>query len=132
MQALVGRTILSIDVNENQALLRFTTTSGTIIFEAAGDCCSESWFADITGADALLGSTVVTSEEISMDGYNVKDGRERQDVDEAYGYKLTTDTGIASIVFRCSSNGYYGGWVRVSTDDAAGAEWTAITDDWSA
>ena len=47
-----------------------------------------------------------------MEGYNINDGRSRQKIDEAYGYKITTDKGHADIIFRNSSNGHYGGWLK--------------------
>ena len=102
-----------------------------IAYDAWGDCCSETWFADITGVGALIGGTVQTADEVSMDGYNVEDGRTRQECDEAYGYKLTTDKGYADIVFRNSSNGYYGGSIELLKRELPEGM-IAITDDWQA
>lgn len=68
-----------------------------------------------------------------MDGYNVDDGRTRQKYDEAYGYKIFTDKGQADIIFRNSSNGYYGGSlddVVIDVDIPVMAK--EITTDWSA
>lgn len=131
MKELIGKKISGLRINEDQSILVFDTDQGTVGYETYGDCCSESWFADITGVSAMLGGTVQTVEEVSMDGYNVEDGRTRQEYDEAYGYKLTTDKGYADIVFRNSSNGYYGG----SIDPLRGEPpegMTTIEDDWHA
>lgn len=76
---------------------------------------------------------MVKVEEVDMDGYNVDDGRTRQECDEAYGYKIFTDKGQADIIFRNSSNGYYGGslnGVEIDIDIPATAK--EITGDWSA
>ncbi len=62
-----------------------------------------------------------------------------------YGYKITTDKGDATIEFRNSSNGYYGGSIGIAGDHTYGnrqdgfmgaaqnvTNWKPITDDWSA
>jgi len=110
MKELIGKTIRQILVsNDQQILVFFCDYRNFVAYEADGDCCSESWFADITGVEALIHCKVESVEEMPMEGYNVEDGRCRQDSDEAYGYKIKTNRGYADIVFRNSSNGYYGG-----------------------
>lgn len=131
MKELIGKKITGLRINEDQSVLAFDTDQGVIAYDAWGDCCSETWFADITGVGALIGGTVQTADEVSMDGYNVEDGRTRQECDEAYGYKLTTDKGYADIVFRNSSNGYYGGSIELLKRELPEGM-IAITDDWRA
>lgn len=131
MKELIGKKISRLWINEYQSILVFDTNQGAVGYETYGDCCSESWFADITGVSAMLGGTVQAVEEVSMDGYNVEDGRARQEYDEAYGYKLTTDKGYADIVFRNSSNGYYGGSLELLRRKLP-ENMTAIGDDWHA
>lgn len=131
MKKLIGKKIAGLRINEDQSVLAFDTDQGVIAYDALGDCCSETWFADITGVSALLGGTVQTADEVSMDGYNVEDGRTRQEWDEAYGVKLTTEKGYADIVFRNSSNGYYGGSIELLKRELP-ESMTAIEDDWHA
>ena len=131
MKKLIGKKIAGLRINEDQSVLAFDTDQGVIAYDALGDCCSETWFADITGVSALLGGTVQTADEVSMDGYTVEDGRTRQDFDAAYGVKITTDKGYSDIVFRNSSNGYYGGSIRPLRREMPDGM-TAITDDWHA
>lgn len=131
MNELIGKKITGMWVSNDQSILAFDTDQGVIAYDAWGDCCSETWFADITGVGALIGGTVQTADEVSMDGYNVEDGRTRQECDEAYGYKLTTDKGYADIVFRNSSNGYYGGSIELLKRELPEGM-IAITDDWQA
>ena len=131
MKELIGKKITGLRINEDQSVLAFDTDQGVIAYDAWGDCCSETWFADITGVGALIGGTVKTVACVNMNGYNVDDGRCRQDVDEAYGYKLTTDKGYADIVFRNSSNGYYGGSIELLKRELPEGM-IAITDDWQA
>lgn len=84
-----------------------------IIYICEGDCCSETWFADIIGVQSLLQQEVIDvaemSTEKSLSNYNINDGRGRQEYDEVYGYRLMTRLGTCDFVFRNSSNGYYGG-----------------------
>ncbi len=131
MEELIGKTIESLSVSKDQSILAFYTDAGVIAYEVEGDCCSESWFADINGVSALINGKVTASDIVSMDGYNVEDGRCRQEYDAAYGIKITTDKGYADIVFRNSSNGYYGGWMNkfsASLPDVM----VQITNDWQA
>lgn len=133
MKELIGRKITGISISEDHETLAFETDKGTIVYTALGGCCSESWFADITGVCELLrGGAVKTVETIDMDGYNVDDGRCRQECDEAYGFKLTTSSGYTDIVFRNSSNGYYGGWLDGGTWCEPPDGMKAIVDDWHA
>ena len=133
MKELIGKKITGISISEDHETLAFETDKGTIVYTALGGCCSESWFADITGVCELLrGGAVKTVETIDMDGYNVDDGRCRQECDEAYGLKLVTDRGYTDIVFRNSSNGYYGGWLDDGTWREPPDGMTAIVDDWHA
>ena len=82
-----------------------------------GGCCSESWWADITG---VLSATpgVVLKTEVLKDWFPDDDGRSRQEEDIAYGYQIKTNKGVIDLVFRNSSNGYYGGWAEQDTPEA--------------
>ena len=126
---LVGKTITRIGVSEtDQAYLAIETTEGAAYYATEGDCCSESWWADITGVDALIGGTVAKTEGVDLP--RPDDDRGRQEVDDAYGYHITTNKGQADIVFRNSSNGYYGGSCYFVSEIPDNIEW--LSDDWSA
>ena len=131
MKELIGKKIKSISISDDQSVLSFDTDQGRVAYEAWGDCCSESWFADINGVNALIDCTVLEVNEVSMDGYNVDDGRCRQESDEAYGYKIKTDKGYADIVYRNSSNGYYGGDMSIYNGELP-ENMKSIEDDWMA
>lgn len=130
MNELIGKKILSVSISHDEHILAFTTNQGVIAYEAEGDCCSESWFADITGVNALIGATVQSVDEVDLENYDVEDGRSRQEYDQVYGFKLITDKGYADIVFRNSSNGYYGGQISLY-DDPLHDYMLEITSDWS-
>ena len=129
MKELIGKIISGIRVNEDQSVLVFGHPDGTnTIYVTYGDCCSETWFADITGVGALIGGKVLMVEDIAMK--SVDDGRTRQEIDEFYGVKIITNKGYADIVYRNSSNGYYGGVIFLY--EKLPDNLTAITEDWSA
>jgi len=131
MKELIGKKITGLRINEDQSVLVFDTDQGVIAYSTWSDCCSETWFADITGVSALIGGTVRTANKMRMEDYNIDDGRTRQDRDKAYGYLLTTDKGYTDIVFRNSSNGYYSGKIE-PLDRAMPKNLKAIDDDWHA
>lgn len=133
---LAGKTIEQVWLKDDEESLGFSCSDGTWVqWDVSGDCCSNSWFADIVGTQTLFGGTVREVQTVMMDeiGYNVADGRER-DHDEAYGYKIITDLGWCDVVFRNSSNGYYGGWMSSSrcsppTPDDLAESWAPILND---
>jgi hypothetical protein len=131
---IIGKRVLELWVNEGEAQLYLVTDDGVFETVTYADCCSETWFADITGVAALLGGVVAKADVLAEQlGTDVEDGRTRQEYDEVYGYQITTNQGRCDIVFRNSSNGYYGGsfegWTAVSGVPESARR---ITDDWSA
>ncbi len=106
---LIGRIITGVFVSkEGQHYLKFTIKDDKdIIFYAYGDCCSESWIADVIGVPDILDSQVISTQEMALP--EPKDNRSRQESDSVFGLSIKTRGGSATIVFRNSSNGYYGG-----------------------
>lgn len=124
-----------------------------------GDCCSESWWADAIGVKQLIGAEVTDVEEMEMpdeslvpvqtyDSDNGKyintlpDGviepprhldprRTRQQEDTLYGYRVKTTQGACDLIFRNSSNGYYGGTAAWATITSLPDNVEQITEDWS-
>lgn len=124
LKELIGKRVDALYLDADTELY-FVTDGGVLAFVAEGDCCSESWFADIVGVKALLGHVVQAADETWLPAdYNVDDGRGRQEEDELYGFRLTTDAGYVDFVYRNSSNGFYGGWLdtlgpRLTPDELA-------------
>jgi hypothetical protein len=137
MNELIGKTINEIWLDKaEQRLITFKTNEGDISYYADGDCCSESWFNDIDGVEFLLNHKVMQVKQIRVcDSCEIKNSR--QEFDEINTIVLVTDTGIADIIFRNSSNGYYGGSCELVTDngywkkDIEEMELTKITRDFS-
>lgn len=131
LDKLVGKKIEQIAVNDDQSVLVFKTDSGDVAYQGYGDCCSETWFADITGIQSLIGGQVVSTEDVYLDDV-AQDSRCRQDSDSFYGIKIITDKGMADIIYRNSSNGYYGGNAEIMTKVPDYAAFEKITQDWQA
>lgn len=130
LKDLIGKKIESLFVNDDQSILVFKTDKGDYGYKTRGDCCSETWFADITGVKSLLGFTVISTEDIGIS--LPQDSRCRQEEDEFYGLKLITSEGITDIIYRNSSNGHYGGSCDQMTRLPDISTFEKITSDWQA
>jgi hypothetical protein len=124
MKELIGKTVRKIFVNEGEDALLFKTDEGDVLYRTNADCCSETWFADITGLYYFRGQSVTHVEEMELpdwwERHMPDDRRTRQEYDSFYGFRLMSDRGALDIIFRNSSNGYYGGGIelgRVNEDD---------------
>lgn len=134
VNAMVGMLVARVMVSPGEHDLAFITDEGSaFLWRADGDCCSESWFADIVGVEALLGARITSVQAIDLAslGYITQDGRTRQEEDRAYGHKITTTKGWVDIVMRNSSNGYYGGDLHCRAQEwiEAPTEWRELIDD---
>lgn len=154
MKELVGKTIKSMYVNEDQDMLKFDTDQGEFIYIAEGYCLSETWFADIVFGWKFFGNVVVDVSSLEVPGWLSRvvnnDKRTRQDYDEVYGFQIVTNTtgrpayennnaSSCDIIFRNSSNGYYYGWCELLDTSSDWAKerlsqtcWEQITEDWRA
>ena len=151
MKELVGKTIRGLYVNEDQSMLKFDTDQGELIYLAEGDCCSESWFADIMFGWKFFNNVVTSVEELEVPDWLTRlvsnDKRTRQEYDQVYGYQIVVSAALyesgnaksCDVIFRNSSNGYYGGWCGLLECESKWAkekldiaEWTQITEDWQA
>ena len=146
MKELTGKNIKQMFVNEDQSLLKFTVDDGEefLIYEAVGDCCSETWFADIIFGWKFFGSKITDVVELEvpewLNNLFSRDGRGRQEYDQVYGFQLKASDSHCDVIFRNSSNGYYGGWCELMTnlesqwskEKLERAVWTEIKTDWQA
>jgi len=139
LRSLMNETIDGIFVSDDGSYLKIHVRRGYCYhYECEGDCCSETWISDIIGVDALRGQKVLDIETMETI-YEGNDGaaRSRQEVDQIFGFKLKTQKGCCDIIFRNSSNGYYGGNIRrvflgdYRDDHLAKLTWNEITDDYT-
>lgn len=130
-EGVIGRTLTGIAVSQDgETTLRLTFADGEHYITTDGDCCSESWWADVIGAASNYGGIV--QEVRAIDLPYPADDRTRQKEDCAYGYDIVTTKGVVNLVFRNSSNGYYGG-EAFDTETPPQTAWTPIAEnDWRA
>ena len=133
MQELTNKRITGVYIGAHESSIKFTLegSADPIVFDCGGDCCSETWFSEILNVDALVGHVVMSVETLNLPHH--EDGNGRQEYDRFYGYGIATDAGHCTIVFRNSSNGYYGGDCGIGKDDGK-REWISISHltDWTA
>jgi hypothetical protein len=135
LEELIGATVSEVWMEMGEGSIIFKTDKGVYRYPVEGDCCSQSWFSDIYGLVPLFESPVVAIVELGMEWYSIDDDRCRHTDDVAYGYQIRTEySGTTTIVFRNSSNGYYGGnLAQVEILHEVPTEgYTQIKDDWKA
>ena len=120
MKELIGKTIISVNLDENGTKITFVTDKGKIVYETFGDCCSYSWFSDIEGLGSLIGEKVLSvenREEWTDDEQKEAESKGSYDCLRLYGILIKTEKGTCDIEFRNDSNGYYGGSCELVEDE---------------
>jgi hypothetical protein len=127
MHELIGKTIAKISVDPDGTFIQFNTNMGEIIvYHAVGDCCSSSWFDNITGVDCLLGQTVTSTRQNYLDSYN----KNEYEYIQEYSISIFTERGVCDVEYRNSSNGYYGGWCEYALGSRGFTSFKDVTCDW--
>jgi len=111
MKELVNNKITDVLISDSEHCLKFINNNNEELhFVVNGDCCSESWFSEIINLDNLINQSVLEVNTLNLPNYlQDQDTHGRQDIDIFYGYEIKSTGGTTTIVFRNSSNGYYGG-----------------------
>jgi len=136
MKELEGKRVSELYLSDGLHFIKFITDEGEeFVYEALADCCSESWFHHVLGADALLGNIVKTAVEFPALAIDENEFT-RQAMDLLYKVMLMTDQGFTDIEFRNSSNGYYSGWLALKSDGIPQyyrdiEEWRPVTADFT-
>ena len=104
MTELEGKHIKQILLHNTHEIVKFIIKDkDPVVYKTHDDCCSETWVEEFFNIGALLDATVNRVEEIPL-------GKKKTCL---YGYRIYTDKGTSTIVFRNSSNGYYGGSIVI-------------------
>jgi len=128
---LIGHVILDIQIGRQEDSVRFVCVNGDKIdFDTTSGCCSETWIAEVLNLPALIGKRVIAAIDLGLPE-RPDDGHSRQAHDIFYGFRLDTKAGSCTIVFRNSSNGFYGGTVQRGKLSEPGRSILGVTD-WTA
>lgn len=105
--SLVGKKIRKATVAKDGQTITFATDKGEVVWEVDADCCSHTW---IENADIEKGLVTKVAEVPGVGGPQTDSDHEYI---QYYGIEIVTMKGHGLIDFRNSSNGYYGGSMRV-------------------
>lgn len=107
---LVGEDILKIKWTSEE--VTFMCKSGVYVFKAEGDCCSTSWIEAFDDSKDLTG-VILAVKTLELPQIQT----EEPDSLKVYGYGIITQVGEYTLEFRNESNGYYGGWLELTSID---------------
>lgn len=118
-ESLIGAYVNKATLDENKTELKLLTDKGDFVLVTEADCCSSSWIEHINIED-LIDSKILEMENVYMQGYSAhpyayKTDHEHKEHDclQYYCLKMKTSKGYVDIEYRNSSNGYYGGSIRI-------------------
>jgi hypothetical protein len=146
MKDLKGKIIENIFIDDMAEFIIFETNSGKLVYECNAECCSETYISEIIGIRNIFSHDygtvyelnspeLMTITEIEQMELGTCEKRTKQETDNIYGYKIKFGTDVSSyafdqtyshptdasvsllIIFRNSSNGYYGGCLTLSKED---------------
>lgn len=112
IDSLVGKKIISAKINQEKDLVILDTETGPLFLSWEGDCCSQCYLVNVSGAENLQNATIVSAE--NAEWKDVQRNEEDYEVIESMGTKIKTDKGYMTFESRLSHNGYYSGNIKVS------------------
>jgi hypothetical protein len=118
LKQYIGKTLKTFTFKEETLYFDFEDAKELTLY-AVGDCCSSSWFESISGQEALVkGATILSFEFVDLRKVieKIEDGY-MEELIQFYSVKIKTTKGYVDVEMRNSSNGYYGGYITINTDD---------------
>lgn len=113
MDELLNETIL--DIFYDHSYLKFYLKSNvTVVYELCGDCCAAPYIESFDNKDWLINEKVISTESYSSYPTSIEEIQVELDSEsiDYHRYEISTRKGTASIEFRVSHNGYYGGDIK--------------------
>lgn len=108
---LLGKTLERIEITEDRKAIRFISEGQALVARCDADCCSYTWVEDFLNPNALIGSPITEVNNLDLPE-NLQGPTKTENYEEKmhyYGIQIKTAKGTATIAYRNSSNGYYGG-----------------------
>lgn len=130
LEGYIGKVIKDFTFTSELLTFNFDTGEKLELY-ARGDCCSNSWFEQLSGEEALVAGSILHKLELidnnELPELLAVDSDDRDDHIKYYGLKILSSNGYADIDMRNSSNGYYGGYVSINNKDGYG---DSLHPDW--
>ncbi len=125
MKELKDKIIKSVKISgEYQDRIIIDTDNGKFTYITYGDCCSETYFSEVWNVKNMIGKKITEVEDLELVEGDAPLRKSRQEVDSIYGIRLKSknddyyDTSNnMTIIFRNSSNGYYGGNIDIGINE---------------
>lgn len=117
MNKLIGLKIEGLYINSTKNTLMLQTDFGDVYLNAVGDCCSQSWFEHISGVKNVIGGQITEEANLELVDCLKRVENDEFDVDKYYSTVIKTDKGALELEYRNNSNGYYGGWLAIDSDE---------------
>jgi len=120
---LFGSTLEGVYFSEDGSYMKIQTDKDAYCFDTEGDCCSHTYYHEVFGVPE---GNILEVEDVDMP--DLKDGDEdkNDELVQQYGINIKTTKGVITIVYRNSSNGYYGGSSSL-IDSAPSVKWKKQT-----
>lgn len=123
MKELINHKILDIYISSHY-VLKFLVEDEIafkkeLCYTFNGDCCSECWISEIIGYSNIKNRHQEPKKVIDVIKLDlgITNLLTKQETDDVYAYTITfEDNSHLLVLFRNSSNGYYGGWCSLESD----------------
>jgi len=121
---IFGSTLKAIYFSAGGDYCKIETDKQSYYMDTEGDCCSNTYFAEVIGKPE---GGVLESENIDMPELPVGHPDKDDELVQCYGIEIKTTKGVVTIVYRNSSNGYYGGSSSIMDHEPKNVKWIEQT-----
>jgi len=113
---LVGHTISNVQVEDDGHRMVITTRSHRFVFRSEGECCAVAYIVKPSDEDI---QSIVDQEvmAVNVHGFSRKDRGDWGEVTDTEFYSIQTHNGDLDLELRTSHNGYYGGWIVLTSKE---------------
>ena len=114
IKSLLGHTITSVSIEDDGHRMVITTRSHRFVFHSEGDCCAVAYLMKPCDKDiqSIIGQEVVA---VNAHGFKTEERGDWGDVIDTQFYSIQTHNGDLDLELRTSHNGYYGGWITLTS-----------------
>lgn len=104
---IFGQNLEGVYFSADGSYMKIQTDKGAFCFDTEGDCCSHTYYHEIYGNPE--GNILELEETGDLKEMGPDDPDKDAECIQQYGINIRTTKGVFTVVYRNSSNGYYGG-----------------------